>query len=201
MYLNICSGSDLSDMQCMFQKDETHLWVAGHQGLMVDVDLRKGVISKTVMRWNRLLFIFLLNIPFCTKCHHDKNFLSIWWIFLNLFDWQNSVTSMLFLTYWRQYSFFFFIRLKLILVLLWWNSLIVTSVVVIHLARSVLNLTQRHIVNHRANIKENIKLYGVRKTHGNVRNTFKFVQGWYCMWEIRNQDLNLHFLSLFNRCG
>ncbi|XP_027041539.1 PAN2-PAN3 deadenylation complex catalytic subunit PAN2-like isoform X1 [Pocillopora damicornis] len=42
------SGSDLSDMQCMFQKDETHLWVAGHQGLMVDVDLRKGVISKTI---------------------------------------------------------------------------------------------------------------------------------------------------------
>lgn len=108
IYLNICSGSDLSDMQCMFQKDETHLWVAGHQGLMVDVDLRKGVISKTVMRWNRLLFILLLNMPFCTKCHHDKNVLSIWWIFLNLFDWQNSVTSMLFLTYWRQYSFFFY---------------------------------------------------------------------------------------------
>ena len=109
MYLiNICSGSDLSDMQCMFQKDETHLWVAGHQGLMVDVDLRKGVISKTVMSWNRLLFISLLNMPFCTKCHHDKNFLSILWIFLNLFDWKNSVTSMLFLTYWRQYSFFFY---------------------------------------------------------------------------------------------
>ncbi|XP_020628077.1 PAB-dependent poly(A)-specific ribonuclease subunit PAN2-like [Orbicella faveolata] len=39
------SGSELSDLQCMLQRDEAHLWVAGHQGLMLEVDLKKGVVS------------------------------------------------------------------------------------------------------------------------------------------------------------
>lgn len=42
------SGSELSDLQCMLQRDEAHLWVAGHQGLMLEVDLKKGVISNKV---------------------------------------------------------------------------------------------------------------------------------------------------------
>ncbi|XP_073238938.1 PAN2-PAN3 deadenylation complex catalytic subunit PAN2-like [Porites lutea] len=39
------SGTDLSDLQCMLQGDETHLWVAGHQNLMLEVDLKKGLVS------------------------------------------------------------------------------------------------------------------------------------------------------------
>ena len=32
----------------MLQRDETHLWVAGHQNLMLEVDLKKGAVSKKV---------------------------------------------------------------------------------------------------------------------------------------------------------
>ena len=32
----------------MLQRDEAHLWVAGHQGLMLEVDLKKGVVSNKV---------------------------------------------------------------------------------------------------------------------------------------------------------
>lgn len=42
------SGSELSDLQCMLQRDEAHLWMAGHQNLMLEVDLKKGlIINKT----------------------------------------------------------------------------------------------------------------------------------------------------------
>lgn len=39
------SGSELSDLQCMLQRDEACLWLAGHQNLMLEVDLNKGDIS------------------------------------------------------------------------------------------------------------------------------------------------------------
>ena len=43
------SGADLSDLQCMLQRDETHLWVAGHQNLMLEVDLQEGLVSNKVI--------------------------------------------------------------------------------------------------------------------------------------------------------
>ena len=46
------SGSDLSDLQCMLQGDETHLWVAGHQNLMLEVDLKKGLVSNKVIHFS-----------------------------------------------------------------------------------------------------------------------------------------------------
>ena len=46
------SGTDLSDLQCMLQGDETHLWVAGHQNLMLEVDLKKGLVSNKVIHFS-----------------------------------------------------------------------------------------------------------------------------------------------------
>ena len=39
----------MSDLQCMLQRDETRLWVAGHQNLMLEVDLKKGVVCNKVI--------------------------------------------------------------------------------------------------------------------------------------------------------
>ena len=33
----------------MLQRDETRLWVAGHQNLMLEVDLKKGVVCNKVI--------------------------------------------------------------------------------------------------------------------------------------------------------
>ena len=46
---NFSSGSELSDLQCMLQRDEAHLWMAGHQNLMLEVDLKKGLIINKVI--------------------------------------------------------------------------------------------------------------------------------------------------------
>ena len=69
-----CSGSDLSDLQCMLRRDDTRLWVAGHQNLMLEVDLKKGVVCKKVtarvrmsLSFSKYLLLFLRHLSFCLK--------------------------------------------------------------------------------------------------------------------------------------
>lgn len=70
------SGSELSDLQCMLQRDEAHLWVAGHQGLMLEVDLKKGVVSNKVIN-NSNKFFSVRSLQWKAMLHISLNMSSI----------------------------------------------------------------------------------------------------------------------------
>jgi len=61
----------------MLQRDEAHLWVAGHQGLMLEVDLKKGVVSNKVIK---------LQQKFCSVTSPVSLLLLFWKIVLTLYQ-------------------------------------------------------------------------------------------------------------------
>ena len=68
------SGSNMTDMQCMLQMDDTTLLIAGHQDEIFELDLNRHKIIKEVCHIT--LKLASLRLPFLENIHSSsQNFL------------------------------------------------------------------------------------------------------------------------------